>query len=182
MQSIDTIQIRPFIWDDWRALWYVRMAQLVEHGIEVDPATIPVHPEHVPDTDAEWDFHEIAQVYLHLPGNFWLAWDGQHPIGMVGAQAIGQCVELRRMFVAPAYRRHGVGARLVQALLAYCHHQGAQAVELWTAAGGQGQALYTRCGFWQVAAPGSEYATVQQASHYRPDADEIRMRMDWPTG
>jgi GNAT superfamily N-acetyltransferase len=169
------------MWDDWHALWTVRLAQLAEHGVVLDPTTIPLHPQPVATDDAEWDFHHMATVYLPEPGHFWLAWAGSHPIGMIGAQAIGSWVELRRMFVDPAYRRRGVGSRLVHTLLDHCRQQHVTAIELWTGPHGSGEALYTRCGFQRVPRPGSDAAHIQRMTNYCPDHDEIRMRVDWPS-
>ncbi len=38
------ITITPFAWEDWHALWIIRLAQLAEDGISIDPATIPAQP------------------------------------------------------------------------------------------------------------------------------------------
>lgn len=154
---------------DWNALWLVRSRQLAEAGIRVD--VLPERPDHT--SPYEQDYHWMDQVYLSGAGNFWLAWHQQIPVGHIGAQALGDAVELRRLYVIPEYRRHGVGAALVQTLVNHCAAQQVTAIELWTAASGPGHRLYEKLGFRIVGEPGREF----RAATFRPG--EIRMRLDW---
>jgi GNAT superfamily N-acetyltransferase len=162
------VSIKPFQWEDWPALWQLRAAQLAEVGIELGEA--PAQPE--PDSPYEPDYHRLGQVYLRGAGNFWLAWSGERPIGHVGAQAMGDGIELRRMYVRAEERRRGVGALLLAALIEHARRQGVKAIELWTSPAGPGRFLYERAGFRIVAARGPEFFGVQ------PSTDEIRMRLD----
>jgi GNAT superfamily N-acetyltransferase len=174
------VAIRPFGAGDWAALWAVRFAQLAEAGIVLADTTPPGRSRAVPEDDPEWDFHHIEQVYLGGMGNFWLARAGEQPIGYVGAQDVGGAIELRRMYVRAAYRRHGVGTALVGALLAYCAAQGAPAIELWTAGEGLGSHLYRRLGFRWVEGPGCEFQGGGARTGRAPRAEERRMRRDLP--
>jgi len=172
------ITIRPFTWEDWPVLWAVRLAQLAEQGIRLDPASIPQRPMPGIDDEHEWDFHHIDQVYLRAAGNFWLAWVGGRPAGYVGGEDVGGAIELRRMYVKASFRRRGVGTALVRALIAHSHTQGVHAIELWTAVDGPGRRFYHTLGFREIEGPGIEFKVITQATKYMRGYDEIRMRLD----
>ncbi|GMF42152.1 unnamed protein product [Phytophthora fragariaefolia] len=89
-------------------------------------------PAHVQDHWAEFiresldgDLASIPSTYIAPGGNFWVvttpdADGGEKVVGMVGLQAHADRVgELRRMAVSSAYRRHGLGRRLVAELEAW---------------------------------------------------------------
>jgi GNAT superfamily N-acetyltransferase len=172
------ITVTPFTWGDWTALWTIRLMQLAEHGIQIDPTTLPDRPQ--PDTDHlhEWDFHHLDHVYLRGAGHFWIARCADQPIGYVGGQDLGGAIELRRMYVNAFYRRRGIGSTLVQALIDRSRAYAIPAIELCTAAEGPGRQLYQTFGFQVMAGPGAEYADVIGCTRYTPGDDEIRMRME----
>lgn len=172
------ISVRPFTGDDWPALWAVRLAQLAEHGIILDPAVIPERPRPGIDDEHEWDFHHIDQIYLRGAGNFWLAWYTDRPVGYVGGQDVGGGIELRRMYVEASYRRLGVGTALVEALIAHSRTQAVRVIELWTAANGAGRRFYHGLGFQETEGPGIEFNEIAARTRYTPGADEIRMRLE----
>jgi GNAT superfamily N-acetyltransferase len=167
-------------------------AHLAEHGIVVDPQENPPIPSQVSEqidrSSPEWDLDYIGPVYLRGAGGFWLAWEGDTPVGHVGAQDIGGTdvpvgVELRRLYVRAEYRRRGIGTCLVQALIEHCAARRALccvplAIELWTAREGLGHKLYAKLGFRWTEQPGPEFARVEAETGYRPGEDEIRMRLD----
>ena len=172
------IAIKPFAWDDWSALWTIRLAQLAEHGIVLDFTAIPEYPQPGIDDEYEWDSHHMDSVYLCDAGHFWLAWYTEHPVGYVGGQDVGGAIELRRMYVEESYRRLGVGRKLVETLITHNHAQGVQAIELWTAMDGPGWWLYRALGFRKTEGPGIEFQDIMMRTRYTPGADEIRMRLD----
>lgn len=178
--SVKLIQVKPFVPDDWPALWAIRTAQLAEHGVLLDSTTaIPEYPPQPGIDDRhEWDLCHINLVYLCGAGNFWLARYTGHPVGYVGGQDVGGAIELRRMYVKAGYRRRGVASRLVEALVSHSRAQGIHAIELWTAADGPGRQLYRSLGFRKTEGPGVEYNDVAALTRYTPGADEIRMRLD----
>jgi len=45
----------------------------------------------------EMDMERIDEAYLKARGNFWIAWVDDQPVGRIGAQDLGEYVELRRM-------------------------------------------------------------------------------------
>jgi GNAT superfamily N-acetyltransferase len=141
--------VRPFKWQDWEALWELRSCQLAEEGIHIDPKPGP------PDLNSpyEQDYHRMDQVYLAGRGNFWIARIGDLPVGHVGAQEMGDFLELQRMYVRLKFRRQRIGTQLVQTLIAHACQQGVRTVELWTAEDGPGRFLYQRLGFQPVMPP-----------------------------
>ena len=177
------LAIAPFTWDDWDALWQIRRAHLAEYGIDPSQVYTPPRPSAeatvgAKDAHYEWDLAHPARVYLRGAGGFWIARVAGQPVGYVGAQALGQAVELRRMYVAAALRRRGIGAALVRALVHHCRAQGVGVVELWTENGGVGQQLYAQVGFRVVGGEGPEFAGAQAEDRYLPDPGEIRMRLE----
>ncbi len=171
------IVIKPFEWEDWYAMWQVQADHLAEGDIIVD-----VSEQGPPDFDLvydetnpkypEMDMERIDEAYLKGRGNFWLAWADGQPVGFVGAQDMGDFVELRRMYVRDPFRRLGIGSKLVQALIEHCRKQEVGVVKLWTDDEGPGRFLYARLGFRQVELEGDEL------SHFRALHGEIRMRLD----
>ena len=171
-ESVVRFTVLAFRQQDWNALWLVRLRQLAESGVRLD--VLPERPDHT--SPYEQDYHRIDQVYLSGAGNFWLAWCEQLPVGHIGAQAFDDVVELRRLYVIPEYRRHGVGTALVRTLVEHCTTQRVRAIELWTVASGPGRGLYERFGFRVVDKPGPEFRVVNYP------AGEIRMRFGLAIG
>lgn len=171
------ISVRAFEWSDWYAMWKLRACQLAEDGIIIDDAdqgspdfTLP-YDESNPDY-SEMDMERVDEAYLKGRGNFWLAWSGNQPVGYVGAQDMGDYVELRRMYVRSEYRQRGIGTLLVQTLIAHCTQQKVARVKLWTADNGLGRLLYAKCGFCQVVLEGDEI------THTRAINGEFRMCLE----
>jgi GNAT superfamily N-acetyltransferase len=177
-----SVVIRPFAWDDWPALWAVRLAQLAELGVLLDSTAVPERPERgAPDSDDEYesDLYHMDRAYLCGAGNFWLAWCNDGAVGYVGGQEVSDgAIELRRMYVNANYRRLGVGTALVRALIDHSHAQGVHAIKLWTAASGLGRWLYHALGFREAAGSGVEFEDVTARTGYTPGSGEIRMRLD----
>jgi len=63
------------------------------------------------------DMERIDEAYLKARGNFWIAWVDDQPVGRIGAQDLGEYVELRRMYVRKEFRRPGIGSLLAQTLI-----------------------------------------------------------------
>jgi GNAT superfamily N-acetyltransferase len=171
-ESYAPIVIRPYAHPDWRALWQIRAAYLAEDGIQVDK--LPDQPDLT--SPYEVDLHRIDETYLRAKGNFWIAWVGATPAGYVGAQDMGKGIELRRMYVQPSFRRHGVGGRLVHCLIEHCTAHGVKIIELWTAYDGLGRHLYAKFGFRPTAQRGPEFSMA-------PIRDgEMRIRLNLDAG
>lgn len=172
-----TFSVQTYTADDWRPLWRLHFAHLAERGIPLTDNDIPPVPG-MPENDTyEWDLNHIDEVYLSGGGSFWIAWEGDEPVGFVGAQDLGGVAELRRMYVRAAHRRRGIGPLLVQALIAHCRSSGIRAVELWTSEADVGRKLYAHFGFQPVEQPELGFELVETATHHAPNADEIRMRL-----
>lgn len=69
---------------------------------------------------------------------FWIAYEGDAPVGFLRGTGLGQLTSARRqMFlyevaVAPSHQRKGVGTELVHALLRYCRDRGFEEVFVFT--------------------------------------------------
>ncbi len=89
----------------------------------------------------------------------------------IGGDQSGEA-ELISMWVASAWRGHGIGDRLVDAVLAWAVSEGFAAVRLWVAQGNaRAQRLYNRHGF-------APTGRVQPMGGDRPDVLEFEMRRD----
>jgi GNAT superfamily N-acetyltransferase len=87
----------------------------------------------------------------------------------IGGDEPGEA-ELISMWVAPAWRGHGVGDRLVEAVLAWAGGEGFTSVRLWIATGNpSAERLYARHGF-------ATTGRIQPMGGERVDRLEFEMR------
>jgi GNAT superfamily N-acetyltransferase len=155
------ILVKSFTWDDWFAMWKLQAWHLADGEIYIDNATQGPPDFNLPYDETnpkypEMDMERIDLAYLSGRGNFWMAWIDDQPVGMVGAQDMGEFIELRRMYVRQEYRRRGIGTLLVQALIDHCKQKGVKSIKLWTEDEGPGRYLYSPLGFRQVEPQGEE--------------------------
>jgi GNAT superfamily N-acetyltransferase len=174
--ATDEFVIQAFDWEHWAQFWHVHDVALAENGIEVGFSFVYSRTSEEDARTAmgygEDDLYYVDACYLHGGGGFWLAWVGAEAVGSVGAQDLGGVAELRRMYVLPGFRRRGIGARLVEALINHCSRNGIRAIELWTAEDGPGRFLYSKLGFWIVSGKGQGFEPAKD------NPDEIRMRLE----
>jgi len=87
--------------------------------------------------DEQPDLVDIAGVFQHGKGNFWVALHEEHVVGCVGVMDIGSDqVALRKMFVHRDFRGKdlGVSAKLMATAKDWCRQQGVQEILLGTTA------------------------------------------------
>jgi len=90
-------------------------------------------------------------------------------VGYAGLMVIGTEADVQTLAVAAESQRRGVGARLLDALLAEAERRGCSHVTLEVSAAGESaQRLYSRCGFEVIA---------RRTSYYGPGADALIMRL-----
>jgi ribosomal-protein-alanine N-acetyltransferase len=88
----------------------------------------------------------------------------EHPAGVIALSTVGELADLHRLVVAPAYRRRGLGLRLVRAGLLAVRHLGARAAILEVAyTNSAAIELYQRVGFEQLTARQNYYGPGQHA-------------------
>ncbi|MCU1723849.1 GNAT family N-acetyltransferase [Pseudomonas sp. 5P_5.1_Bac1] len=107
---------------DWRLLKYVRLAALLDA-----PTAFGVsHQTAVAYTDEQWQERASSQGT-----QFWLAFDGDEPIGMIGAAiSDGGRFNLIGMWVVPVGRGSGAAALLVEAVKSRALERGFERVYL----------------------------------------------------
>src|SRR5438093_1682876 len=85
------------------------------------------------ENDTGLDIDDIDAAYMRTPGNhFWVAESmpgaigpERQVVGMIGLQHHEQGVgEIRRLRVRSDVRRRGIGTKLVEAALKFCHEHG----------------------------------------------------------
>lgn len=113
------------------------------------------------DLNAELD--ALPGIFGPPTGSFLLATNDDRPVGCVAFREVDQyTVELKRMYVRPDQRGHGVGLTLVQNAIALARAQGRKRMELssyYTMTGAH--KIYRGLGFKDVPAP-SDLPTLYQ--------------------
>ena len=105
-------------------------------------------------TTIDADIAALPEPFVAPQGALLLAWLGDEPVGCVGLSALEPSIgEVKRMYVRPSARRHGVGAALLEALLHQARHIGYRQLRLDTAPElTPAINLYERFGFRPIAA------------------------------
>lgn len=133
--------VRPAEASDGEPIRDVVRAALIEHGLPPDPS----------HTDADLD--DVLSFYVARGGLFDVALDEDGVlVGTVGVLPLenGRC-ELRKMYLAPRARRHGLGQRLLDRAMTQARLRGFTVMELETAAPLKAaMALYEKNGFVRV--------------------------------
>jgi ribosomal protein S18 acetylase RimI-like enzyme len=135
------ITIRATTEDDWSALKAIRLAALQDA-----PTAFGVtHAQALDNPDQQWR----DRAAWRGPAEYFLAFDGADPVGMIGGVAEGQGeFGLIAMWVRPASRGTGAAGRLVAALLARAAERGCVRVTLSVAPENKPAVqLYRRHGF-----------------------------------
>jgi len=97
-----------------------------------------------------------------------IARDGDAPVGLVTGLRTNDVVDLVSMWTGRAFRRQGLGRRLVDAVVEWAASVGARRVELWVMSGNDAaQRLYEATGFHVT----EEYQPLASD----PCKDEVRM-------
>lgn len=79
------------------------------------------------------DIGQIEEYYTKKQGGFWIALKDKNLVGMYGLEAVSNTnMELRRMYVAPSYRRQGIAQKLLSHAEAQCSKLGKTVLELST--------------------------------------------------
>lgn len=104
------------------------------------------------------DAEAMPGKYVRPAGGIWLALAGEAGIGCVALRPLDSDIaEVKRMFVDPAWRGHGVGRVLLEALLAGARTRGYRTLRLGTLGDmTAAQSLYRSLGFRPI-------------ERYRPD-------------
>lgn len=78
------------------------------------------------------ELEHIATSFARAGGAFWCAFEGERLVGSVGWIPAKDGIELRKLYVARDFRRHGLGDRLARKVEDAARSQGAAFVELWS--------------------------------------------------
>lgn len=108
--DLEQVVIRPYTSDDTDAVLWLYEDGLLEGQIPVS------------DTGADID--NIEEAYLNQERNgFWIAEYNGKVVGMVGvAEGERNTAEIRRLRVDPALQLNGIGFKLIEQAVQFCHH------------------------------------------------------------
>lgn len=137
--------------------------------IHIEPATTPADLDHVrtlmraygaylaqnPTGAANICIQGFEQEIQALPAPYnllLLARVDGHPAGCVALKPIAGGIEMKRLYVDPAFRGHSLGRRLIEEAIAWAraHHYEAMYLDTVPAAMPEANALYARLGFVEV--------------------------------
>lgn len=137
-------------------------------------------PAHVPAVAAlekqcfsdPWSAASLASE-LENPLSLWLvALDGDRLAGYVGSQAVLGEADMMNLAVDPAFRRQGVGRRLVQALIAALGERQVTSLTLEVRDSNSGAiSLYEALGFQQVG--------LRKNYYFHPREDGRILKKEW---
>jgi ribosomal protein S18 acetylase RimI-like enzyme len=131
-------EIRRLAPDEWAIFRDVRLAALAE---------APYAFAGTLDTETGYD--ERRWLDWISRSVFFLAWDGDRPVGMVGGYGQGDGGwHVISMWVAPQARGAGLADRLIGAVVRHARAQNAPTLTLWVTDGNdRARAFYQRAGF-----------------------------------
>jgi len=101
-----------------------------------------------------------------------VAAEGEQVAGYVGSQTVIDESDMMNIAVAPAYRRQGIGEKLIDALILQLTERGSHSLTLEVrASNAPAIALYDKHGFTQVG---------RRPNYYRnPKEDALILRKEW---
>jgi GNAT superfamily N-acetyltransferase len=157
------MQIRRVRADEWRALRDVRL-----RALEEAPYAFGTRYEEARGRPERWWIEWTARSSEGDGQAFFLAWDGNDPIGIAGTYLEEDGRRwLISMWTDPAFRAQGVGRALVDTVVALARSAGSAELFLEVTHGNESaRLLYERCGF------------VAMGDGSRPDLATTNMRLE----
>jgi ribosomal protein S18 acetylase RimI-like enzyme len=131
----------------------------------------------------EEEIDRLADYYAGKQGAFFVAYNDQTLAGMFGLEGLGtQAAELRRMYVDPAFRRHGLARRMLEHAEEMCRAAATPLLTLSTSELQQAAlAFYRAAGYALVreetAAAQSNKTIGGDIRRYYFEKDLVRQRM-----
>ncbi len=139
------VEIRPYRETDGEQ---VRSLFAEVNRLLAPPDLKDVFEAYITSSIAE-EIGRIGDYYRERDGGFWVAVDGSALVGMFGLERSGETgMELRRMYVAPAARRRGIGRMMLDFAERHVAGLGILRIDLSTSELQQAAlALYRKAGY-----------------------------------
>jgi len=160
VQDPSRLAVRRLSPDDWEEFRRIRLRALAE-APEAFSSTLAqaIHLE-----EAEWRHRLGSRAQF-------IALAGPEAVGTAGGIETDARAELISMWVDPAARRSGVGARLVSAVVEWARSRGHSTLWLWVVEGNHAaERLYAGQGFTRTG-------KSQSVDGQRPTRREVEMRL-----
>jgi ribosomal-protein-alanine N-acetyltransferase len=95
-----------------------------------------------------WSKKSFEDSFSYSGNHYLVAWEEEKLVGFIGLMAVGEEADITNVAVLPAYRRQGIGARLVGAMLDLAKSEKIQKIMLEVRASNEAAiALYKKYGF-----------------------------------
>lgn len=159
------IEIRRIHRDEWPAA--KRVVYRVAHNIFQIKRPLEEMIEAYESHGELKDLDDIQKNYFENGGTFLIMTDGADLIGTGAIRKLdGNICELKRLWLLTEYQGQGLGARIMQALLAFARENGYKRIRLETDPVAQSRALqfYKHLGFYEIPS-------------YTNRGDEVAMEM-----
>jgi len=125
----DAIEIRPYVEEDAARVreFFIRINRLL-----APPSMKEAFEDYIARSLRD-EIDRIPDYYSERHGGFWVAVGNERIIGTFGLEASGDAaMELRRMYVDPDFRRHGIARRSLAFAEAECRKRGRPTMVLVT--------------------------------------------------
>jgi GNAT superfamily N-acetyltransferase len=105
--------------------------------IKINKLLAPLHLTEEFDTYIETSINQeigrISEYYAEKGGRFWVVLAANHVAGIFGLEpSRSGAMELRRMYVDPNHRRHGIATKMLQYAEDYCRSHNIYRIDLST--------------------------------------------------
>ena len=147
-ESTSGLVVRTFVSAD-----ALRVRELFADGIMEFAAGVEDEARRYVDHSLSDDLADIPARYLgRLRDHFWVVETGAGVMGMIGVQERSEDeAALRRMSVASAVRRQGIGRKFLETVDEFCREKGYRRISLSTVTMLQpAMAMYANNGYWLV--------------------------------
>ncbi|QJA05665.1 GNAT family N-acetyltransferase [Thermosulfurimonas marina] len=118
----------------------------------------------------------LKWLFKHARGAFWVAFEGEEPVGFVALEEMGPVPEIHEIVVSPEWRGRSLAEKLMQEALDYLSRRGFSRVALWVGEHNQrARHFYEKMGF-QITEKAGVWLRMEKELQERERASSLRTR------